>query len=187
MYDGFYERGRNLEEAFFRQRDAELIEQHRKLHKMKRTLESLREVSGISNSHVLSKLIELEVSTALLSSIAVVPLVEIAWADGKVDEEERKVVLAGAAMSGIKEGSTDYELLENWLKHRPPAKLLEAWTHYISGLCENMSSTERKTFKKEILERAKKVAKASGGIMFRTSPGESAILKKMEKAFSAHD
>ena len=187
MNSSFFETGLSLEEAFFRKRDAELIEQHQKLDRMKRTLEALQEVSGIRNSGVLNKLIELNVSTALLSSIAVVPLVEVAWVDGKVDEEERQAVLAGADKNGVKEGSVDYELLDNWLKHRPPESLLEAWTHYIAGLCENMTDLERKTFREVVLDRARRVAQATGGILglFKISPEESAVLRKMEKAFSA--
>ncbi|MBF0253788.1 MAG: TerB family tellurite resistance protein [Candidatus Omnitrophica bacterium] len=180
-------RGRSLEDAFFRKRDEELLEQQRKLHKMKQTLKTLQEVSGIHNSRILNKLMELEVSPALLASIAVVPLVEVAWADGKADEKERRIVLEIAAENGIKKGSTDYDLLENWLKHRPTAKLLEAWTHYIAGICENMSASECKTFETEILDKAKKVAQATGGVMgvmLQISPEEKAILKKMEKAFS---
>ncbi len=154
---------------------------------MKRTLEDLQEVSGIRNPDVLNKLIALNVSTALLSSIAVVPLVEVAWADGKIDQDERKAVLIGADKNGVKEGSVDYELLDNWLKHRPPESLLEAWTHYITGLCENMTGLERQTFKKEVLDRARNVARATGGIggFLKISPEERTVLRKIEKAFEA--
>jgi len=187
MNSNIFDRGLSLEEAFFRKKDAELIALHRKLENIKRTRETLSEVSGIHNAKVLDKLIELEISPNILSSMSVVPLIEVAWADGKIDDAECAAVLEAAASNGIKKGSPDYCLLENWLKHRPPVKLLEAWLHYIEGLCETMTAAERKSFKSDLLGRARKVAEASGGILgvaLKVSSGEQAILKKMESAFS---
>jgi hypothetical protein len=189
MDSTLYQSGLSLEEAFFRKRDAELIEQHRKIERIKRTREALSEISGIHNPKVLDRLIELEISFEVLASIAVVPLVEIAWADGHVDEREHKAVLEAAAGTGIRKGSVDYNLLDVWLKHRPPAKLLDAWVHYIEGLCETMSPQERNALRLELIGRARKVAEAAGGILglaFNISLEEHAVLKKMESAFSKH-
>ncbi len=186
MNNSLHETGLSLEEAFFRKRDAELIEQYRRLERIKQTREALSEISGIHNKKVLDKLIELEVSPQILASMAVVPLIEVAWVDGKIDDKERGAVLAGAAGNGIEKGSADYALLENWLQHRPPVKLLDAWMHYIEGLCEIMSPEERLAFKRDLMDRARKVAEASGGVfgLVKISSDEQAILKKMESAFS---
>ncbi len=187
MANEFFDSSLSLEEAFFRRKDAELIALQRKLEAIKSTREALSEVSGIHNPKVLDKLIELDIAPHILTSIAVVPLIEIAWADGKIDDKERTAVLEAAAANGITAGSSEYLLLENWLKHQPPAKLLEAWLHYIEGVCETMTTADRHSFRSDLLERAKKVAEASGGILgvaLKTSPAERAILKKMEQAFS---
>ncbi len=187
--NSLYECGLSLEDAFFRKRDAELIEQHRKIERIKRTREALSELSGIHNPKVLDRLIELEISPEVVASIAIVPLVEIAWADGHVDEREHKAVLEAIVGIGIKKGSVDYALLDAWLKHRPPAKLLDAWVHYIDGLCETMILQERDALRSELIGRARKVAEAAGGILglaFRISLEEHAVLKKMEGAFSKH-
>ncbi len=189
MNNSLYECGLSLEEAFFRKRDAELIEQHRKIEKMERTRAALAEISGIHDPKVLDKLIALDVSPEVLASIAVVPLVEIAWADGDVDAREHKAVLEAVAENGMGKGSVDYDLFDNWLKHRPPAVLLDAWVHYIEGLCTTMSAQECHTLKAELIGRARKVAEAAGGIMgvaFKISSQERAVLKKMEDAFSRH-
>ena len=184
-----YESGLLLEEAFFRKRDAELIEQHRKIEKMERTRAALAEISGIHDPKVLDKLIALDVSPEVLASIAVVPLIEIAWADGHVDAQEHKAVLAAVAENGMGKGSVDYDLFDNWLNHRPPAGLLDAWVHYIEGLCATMSVQECQALKTELIGRARNVAEAAGGIlgiMFKISSQERAVLKKMENAFSRH-
>lgn len=189
MDNSLYECGISLEEAFFRKRDAELIEQHRKIEKMERTRAAMAEISGIHDPAVLDKLIALEISPEVLASIAVVPLIEIAWADGHVDPREHKAVLAAAAENGMGKGSIDYDLFENWLKHRPPAALLDAWVHYIEGLCATMTAQECLALKAELIGRARKVAEAAGGILgvaFKVSSHERAVLKKMEDAFSRH-
>jgi hypothetical protein len=189
MNNSLYECGLSLEEAFFRKRDAELIEQHRKIDKMERTRAALAEISGIHDPKVLDKLIALDISPEVLASIAVVPLVEIAWADGHVDEGEHKTVLAAAAENGMGKGSVDYDLFDNWLKHRPPAGLMDAWVHYIEGLCATMNAQECHALKAELIGRARKVSEASGsifGFVFNVSSQERAVLKKMEAAFSKH-
>ena len=181
-----FERGQTLEDAFFRKRDAELIEQIARLEKIKKTREELARMSGITNAKVLDKLIELEVSPQILSSLTVIPLIEVAWADGTIDDKERAAVLGGAAGNGLRKGSPEYALLENWLTHRPPAKLLDAWMHYIEGLCEIMSGEEREAFRKDLIGRARRVAEASGGVlgMVKVSPQELSVLKAMESAFA---
>ncbi len=187
MNNNLYESGLSLEEAFFRKRDAEMIAQHKKIEKMKRTREALADIAGIHNPKVLDKLIELEVSPEVLASIAVAPLVEVAWADGHVDEKEHEAVLAAAAMNGIIKGSVDYALLDAWLKQRPPAQLLTAWVHYIEGLCETLNEQESLALKVELMGRARKVAEADGGflgIAFKVSVQEQAVLKTMEDAFT---
>ena len=81
----------------------------------------------------------------------------------------------------------DYELLDVWLKHRPPKKLLHAWTHFIAGLCETMSETERSALKSELLSHARAVAESAGGILGLTSKisaHEQAVLDEMAAAFA---
>ena len=183
MDDALSKRGHSFEEAFFRERDAELIAQRKKLEQMENNKNVLAEVSGIRNSIVLDKLVELEVSPATLASLTILPLVEVAWADGTLDEKEKEAVLAEAAKGGITRDSIDYALLNAWLKERPSPKLLEAWIHYIMGLREVMSPKELGDLKSELLNRAKKVAEAAGGFLSKVSAKEKTVLKKMEEVF----
>jgi len=186
MSDSLQERGRSLEEAFFKQRDAELIEQRKKIEKMKQNKDALAEISGIRNPEVLDKLIALEISPTLLASLTILPLVEVAWADGQLEQNERKAILEATVKGGFAKGSIDYALLNAWLKEKPAPKFLEAWIHYVRGLQEVLSPKEVEDFKHELLNRARKVAEASGGLLGLTSkvsPEELAVLKKMEDAF----
>ncbi len=186
MLDSLNTSGRRLEDLFFLQNDARLIEQRRKLEQMQHTQAALAEVSDIRNPDVLKRLVELEITPDLLATLAVVPLVEVAWADGDVDERERAAALAGAEGTGMAKGSVDYALLDEWLKLRPPAKLLQAWVHYVQGLCESLSAAEREGLREDLLRRARRVAEASGGFLgltSRISLDEQAMLDKMAAAF----
>ena len=184
MDDSLAKRGHSLEEMFFKERDAKLIAQRKKLEEMENNKKALTEVSGIHNSKVLDKLVELEISPSTLASLAVLPLVEVAWADGHLDEKEKQAILAEAAQTKTKD-SIDYALLEAWLKEKPSSKLLEAWVQYIAGLRETMSPQEMSDLKSELLSGARKIAKAAGGFLSKVSDEEKKVLQKMEDAFAS--
>ena len=180
-------RGRQLEDLFFAENDAKLIAKHKELIRMERTQQALTDVSGITNRDILRRLVELEINPDLLASLVVVPLVEVAWADGQIQTAERKAILDGAAGVGVGRGTVDFELLEEWLTQRPPPALLEAWVHYIAGLCEVLSPEERANLKSGLLVRALSVAEAAGGflgLVSKVSEAEQAVLDRMAKAFA---
>ncbi|MBN2035306.1 MAG: hypothetical protein JW768_01055 [Chitinispirillaceae bacterium] len=176
---------KKLEDAFFQAQDKVLIENLKKMRKMKETKESLARVSGIHNENVLEKLVELDVRPETLAPLSVIPLVEMAWADGSVSAKEEETILRAANDRGIQRDSIEYHLLKEWLEHKPPASLLTAWTHYIEGLCEKLTKQERESLKKEIIGCARAVAQASGGLLGinTISREEKAVLARMEKVF----
>ena len=179
-------RGRMLEDRFFLEQDRILIEKQRELRKMEETRQALAAVSGITNQDVLQRLVELNIQAEILASLAVVPLVEIAWADGRIDEKEREAIRRASTEAGLAQGSPDFELLDRWLAHRPGPELLEAWHHYVEGLCELLSPEERESLRADFVGRARKVAEAAGGFLGLTSgisAAEQKILDKLDSAF----
>ena len=182
-----YTRGSRLEDLFFEKEDVLLVEQRRRLAQMERTQGVLAEISGIGDCEVLTRLVELEVSPDLLAALAIVPLIEVAWADGEVREHEAVAVLAGAEGSGIAKGSANHILLQEWLRHRPPKAMLEAWTYYAAGLCEALSDQQRESLRHDLLLRARRVAEAAGGFLgltSRVSGQERAVLARLEAALA---
>ncbi|RPJ84886.1 MAG: hypothetical protein EHM13_02805 [Acidobacteria bacterium] len=179
-------RARTLEDRFFLEQDRVLMEKHRELKKMEETRLALASVSGITNQGVLQRLVDLNVQAETLASLAVVPLVEVAWADGRVEDKEREAIMRASAETGIREGSPDYQLLDRWLAHRPGPDLLEAWRHYIEGLCELLKPEERESLRADLVDRAKRVAEAAGGFLGLTSKisdSERRVLEALEEAF----
>lgn len=179
-------RGKSLEDAFFLERDRKLIQQMKELRKLEETKENLSKITGITNQHLLQKLVDLKVSAETAASLAIVPLVEVAWADGEVEEEEKGVIFSAALSMNFKKDSVDYALLEQWLTHKPPADLMTAWTEYVQGLCKALPAKDREALKKNIMSHATAVAEAMGGFLgltSRISKEEKAVLKQLEKAF----
>jgi hypothetical protein len=185
---GFFQerRGKSLEDLFFFEQDKILIERLRRLEKMKETKEAIARVSGITNEDVLQRLVELDIRPEIVASLALVPLIAMAWADGKIDEEEKAAVLSAASESFVSKGSLDFDLLRQWMEHKPNARLLDAWRHYIEGLCERLSNHQKTALKKDLIGHARLVAKATGGFLGlgnRISKAEKEMLEKLESAF----
>jgi hypothetical protein len=174
-----------LEDLFFFKADREIIKAYRQIQKLKETKAVLSKASGITDEIVLEKLVELNVRPEEAASISVVPLVVVAWVDGNIDAEEKKSILLSVTKLGWTKNSFDYGLLERWLEHKPSASLLDAWIHYVEGLCRQMTGPEIQHFKNEIISHAKIVAKASGGVfgLGKISDSESKVLNRLESAF----
>lgn len=177
------DRGRSLEDEFFRREDKRLIEQLTALRAAEATREALGKASGITTPAVLDKLIGLGIRAETVAALSIVPLVEVAWADGAIDPKERRAILERA---GVPQDSTAGALLAAWLDRRPDPKLLTAWTHLVRAMSEQLGPAEAARLKTGLLERARAVAAAAGGMFgvgSKISTAEAAMLAKLEAAF----
>jgi hypothetical protein len=178
---------KTLVDALFHERDQQLLNAFRdRMEKMDRRAQ-LTQVSGISDEAVLDRLIELDIGPETLAAIEVVPLLSVAWADGRIQPEERKAIIAAAAAAGIQPQDGRYSLLEYWLEKRPSADMFDAWKHYISGLCQRLDKPEIERLKNDVLDLARNVAQAAGGFLGignRISTAERTVLGKLERTFS---
>jgi len=187
------DRKKALEESFFARENAKLLERLKAEKDTHETREALASASGIESDEILEKLCALGVNAETWTAVSIVPLVEIAWADGKIDKAEREAVLSGAEANGVTSESPGYQLLESWLAHRPDGRLLEVWGAFIVGLCAELGELcaelgegERESLKNQILGRARSVAEATGGFLglgSKVSSEEEVILAELAKAF----
>ena len=178
-------RARTLEDLFFLEQDRILIEQLHQMEKMKETKESLAKVSGITNQDVLQKLVDLDIRPDVVAALALVPLVEMAWADGEIDEKEKAAILKADSQC-FPPNSPDLEILKQWLEHKPASNLLQAWMFYIKGLCEQMSASQKAALRTEIIGHARQVAQAAGGFLGlgnKISEAEQKMLDRLDAAF----
>ena len=143
----------------------------------------LSEVSGIKNAALLDVLHSHGLSSETVSALSLVPVIETAWADGDVSDEERICILGAARQVGI--GFDAYEFLKTWLNERPDDSLFEAWRSFVKELATTLSSDEFDLVREDVLRRATEVAECSGGTMgaYKVSSTERYVLLQLESAF----
>jgi regulator of sigma D len=180
------DQSKSLVDRFFHEHDQKLIDNLKKMQMMKQTKEALMQVSGITNDKVLDKLVELDIHPELAASMVIVPLVAVAWADGEVDEKEKSAVMECTDNDIFKKNLIDSELIDSWLSNRPPQNLIDAWMHYVEGLCTALDAEELDELRKEIMSHCDKVARASGGLLGigKISGKEEEVIRQLETAFT---
>lgn len=177
------DRGRSLEDEFFRRQDKRLLERLAELNVARATREELAKASGITDPAVLDKLTQLGIRAQTVAALSLVPLVEVAWADGSLDAKERRAIVERAEVAP---DSTAGSLLEAWLDRRPDPELLNAWTLMIHAMAEQLPAADVARLKVGLLDRAHAVAGATGGLFgvgSRVSASEAAMLARLEAAF----
>lgn len=180
------ERKKALEEQFFARQEKELRERVRREQAAKARRGALAEASGIRDEAVLDHLTSLDLDGETVAALSLVPLVEVAWADGTLHDNEREAVLRAARESGVAPDTAAGALLESWLETRPDAELLTAWEGYVEALVAGLDPRERQALRHELLDRARTVAESAGGFLGvgKVSEAETAMLARLEKAFA---
>ena len=175
-----------MENEFFHNLDNELLE------KMKAELAAGEEqtaliaATGIDDVEVIRHLMDQGISSATLASIGLIPLVAVAWADGKMDVREREAILQAARETGIGEGHSSYKLISKWLRNPPSDDLLASWKDYVAAMKETLDATAVSQIRKSVLDRARIVANAAGGFLgvARTSEAEQKVIDELESVFT---
>lgn len=185
-HDDLGSHARNLEEQFFLEQERATLARRREERRRHETREGLEALLGARDERLISRLLELKITPETAASLGLVPLVQVAWADGELDERERRAVLDAADRIGVKLGGFDRSLLEQWLTHRPDPALLQAWVHYVRQLRVRCTPEECGAFRAAVIGRAREVAEAAGGFLGfgnRVSDSEAAVLRELETAF----
>jgi hypothetical protein len=184
--DPFDERRKALEEEFFEKKNKSLMEKLRNTFQQEVTREGLKKATGITSEEVLNALVTLNVTGQTMAAFALYPLVEVAWADGQVDDKERAAVLRAAAEEGVETGSPAHTLLEQVLTEGPNENRRKVWFAYARELNQRLTDAERRVVREELVRRARVVAEASGsflGVGRKVSAGEERVLRELVNAF----
>ena len=91
--DGLGERGRKHEEDYFRKRDRELIERMRQAAAAEQTRKDLQAKTGLQDPELLRDLEELGFTPDTIALLPLVPVLQVAWAEGGVSPAERKLIV----------------------------------------------------------------------------------------------
>ncbi len=162
--DAFKERQRGLETEYFKKQDMQLIEKLRKRSHLDEIARALAEKLQVDDPELLKRVVDLGVTPGTGPALLLAPLVQVAWAEGRVSAAERRTILAIAAAGGIQEGSPAHALLLKWLDKKPPEALFETALTVIRAGLSVLPPAEREERVGRIIETCTRVARASGGL-----------------------
>ncbi len=186
IHDPIHDRGRQLENLFFQQRDAELLDRIRSEREDQVKRQQLAHASGIQDEAALDNLVHVNVSADSLTAVSLIPLVMMAWADRRMEYAEKVAVLEAAEKIGIEKETASYDLVAKWLEEKPGPELLEAWKDYVAAVKEQAEEAAISQMKATVLTRAEEIAKAAGGLLglgSKISISEQKLLDELAAAF----
>ncbi len=173
-----------LDEAFFQGEAAGF----RDLFQAGKLSESwqLAEASGLTDPALVDRLVGLGIRPSTLAALTLVPLIEVAWADGHMDDREREAILSAAEATGLDPASPSHRLLKIWTFERPAPALVSAWHDFVREVLGEFDAEERGRFEARLMGRARDVAEAAGGLLGLTSKvsrSEKAAMERLGGAF----
>jgi hypothetical protein len=180
------ERGRALENQFYEKEDKAKLSAMKSKLEAQTSKDELRKASGMTDDAVLDQLVGLGLNGNTIAALSLVPLIQVAWADGAIQGNERVAILQGAHGKGLEKGTPGYELLESWLAKPPADALFQAWEAYIKSLTAQLNDEQNRLLRNQIVGFAKMVAAAAGGILGfgKVSATEEKVLSRIESAFA---
>ena len=158
------ERGRSLEEDYFRKKDRELIEKMRKASAEESARRELSAKSGLQDPELVQELQSLGFTPETVSLLPLVPLVQMAWAEGGVSDAERKLILQLARARGIAESSVADRQLAAWLSTRPDPQMFSSASRLIRAMLDSATAEAAPLTGDDIVNYCEQIAAASGGI-----------------------
>lgn len=160
--DIFAERGRSLEEDYFRKKDKELIEKMRRAAAADQARAEMGQKVGITDPELLRELDALGFTPETVVLLPLVPLVKVAWAEGGVSDAEQAQIIKLARSRGIAEGSEADRTLADWLRAQPVAAIFDNATRLIRAMLASSGEGDLKA--DDLVKQAEAIAAASGGL-----------------------
>jgi hypothetical protein len=159
------DRRRASEDDYFRKKDRELVEKMRAAAAADRAKRELSARTGLSDPALVAELAALGFTPETVSVLPLVPIVEMAWAEGAVTAAERKLLVTLARGRGIKEGSPADRQLSDWMAQQPSPAVFERATRLIRAMLDTGSPEGGKLTADELIKYSENIAAASGGIL----------------------
>ena len=171
----FKERRRTQEEEYFRQRELSLLE---RMHQR-----AALAAAGVVDYDIAQALQDLGYQPETVPLVYLAPLVQVAWADGRLTAREREYIEAAARARGIEAGSAAHQQLVQWLDAALPDDCFRGTLHVLRRLLNALPAVERAAGEREVIVSCYGVAGASRGLLGlgpRLSAAELSLLETIE-------
>lgn len=178
--------GKDLEEEFFKRQDLELVKKLQDKQGQEAHRDALARAVGVKDDFILDQLLEMGLCHETVIALFLVPVIEVAWADGEIQKAEKEAILRAAAMEGIAKESRTHEMLEKWLVEPPDDRLLETWKGLVKSLKGVLDRDRFEAMRVELLTHAIGVAESARsflGLGEKVSKKERDMLALLEDTF----
>lgn len=102
-------------------------------------------------------------SDEIVELLPLVPLVKVAWAEGRITRRERELIFNAAERMGIEPGSISFQRLEDWLELHPTDDFYQASLERLRADWRNLPDEEQILRHLDLLSDCVNIAEASGG------------------------
>ena len=174
----------NEESNFITQKEKDKLAKERRERQLKALQEQeQKDIAATLNTsdEVAAEALALGIDAATAPVLPLIPLIEVAWADGSLSQKESEAVLEAARNKGIKNPAA-LEFIELLLSKKPSQLFFDRINRVIAAMVQEHGGDAGST----ILEQAKAVAEASGGFFGLTnsvSDEEKELLDNFAKMF----
>jgi hypothetical protein len=175
------DRRRKEEEEYFRRQEQLLIDQLRQRAREEATRRDMAERTGVADQEILRDLEMLGYTPDTVRLLHLVPLLQVASADGGVSDRERALVIEAARAHGVEAGSAADQQLATWLATPPATEFLDKTLRVSGAILQALPSEERDGCMRDLLSYSTAIASASGGILGfgKVSQAEQRILARI--------
>lgn len=163
--DMLRERGRSLEEDYFRKKDRELIERMRQAAADEQARQELAKTSGLDDPALLQELKELGFTPGTVTLLPLIPVLRVAWAEGGITGAERDLLVRLARSRGVAEGSEADRQLSEWMVRRPDDSVFTRAGRLIRAMLDSRAAETADLSADDLVEYCERIAAASGGVL----------------------
>jgi hypothetical protein len=165
MSDGDFldDRRRASEDDYFRKKDRELIEKMRQAAAVERTQSELSARTGLNDPALIAELGSLGFTPETIGVLPLVPVVQMAWAEGGITPAERDLLIRLARGRGIAAGSAADQQLNAWMTRRPSDEDFARATRLIRAMLDTGTATDALSAD-DVIKYSESIASASGGL-----------------------
>jgi tellurite resistance protein len=159
----FGDREKAMEETYFRQEDAKLLDKLRQNAKLDEIATALRDQLHVQNPDLLLRVRNLGITVDKAPALFLAPLLQVAWADGSVSKDERETVLRLARERDVDPDSPAYAQIVEWLKVRPSDEIFDTAVQVLKAGFSVLPPAEQEERLQRVVEACNEVAMTSGG------------------------
>lgn len=161
--DASTERARALDKEYIRKKDRELLDKIRHGSAFDQAGVA-RDRTGMSDLAMLAELLDLGFTADTVVLLPLVPVIELAWAEGGITAAERQRLVSLARSRGVEEGSTADRQLSEWMKTRPAPEVFDKAGRLIAALLSSEALVTQGLTADQLVSYCEQIASASGGL-----------------------